>query len=394
MPEQGAAAAQKEGMERAGQNLEDPGHNAQPSCECAPGCCGWSPDRGRGDGYVEESAHWIEGRAETSSGAFPVVKTTISRRDLWGMLRVRLGIGRMSYRVKPGLYGIGAPGSGSPVFVSANYKLSFDALRRELGGLDAWILVLDTNGINVWCAAGKGTFGTEELVHRVEETGLHRIVSHRTLILPQLGAPGVAAHEVSRRTHFKVVYGPVRASDIRPFLAAGLKATPEMRRVRFGLRERLVLTAIELANPLKYLVLAAAVLWVLNLLGLQWLSWKALYPYLGAILIGGFVVPAFLPWIPGRAFAWKGWVVGVLWAAVVNIRQGLIPLNPDSWTQAAAHFLLLPAISAFLAMGFTGSSTFTSLSGVLKEMRYAVPAILASAALGIILLAVNLIGTF
>jgi len=66
---------------------------------------------------------------------------------------------RMSYAISPGLYAVGNPTKESDVFVSANYKLSFDVLRRELKGFNAWILVLDTKGINVWCAAGKGTFG-------------------------------------------------------------------------------------------------------------------------------------------------------------------------------------------------------------------------------------------
>lgn len=365
----------------------------QPACECTPECCGSTSGISRGDEYIRESTHWIERRIETATGTVPIVKTKLGWPDMLGRIKVRLGIGRMSYRVKPGLYAVGRPASGSPVFVSANYKLSFDTLRRKIGGLDAWILVLDTKGINVWCAAGKGTFGTEEVVRRVEETGLIRAVSHRTLILPQLGAPGVAAHEVTKRTHFKVVYGPVRAADIKDFLAAGMKATAEMRRVRFGFKDRFILTALELINPLKYLVVATAILWILDLVGLRWLSWNALYPYLGAILIGGFFVPVFLPWIPGRAFAWKGWLLGFLWAGLVNVRQELIPLTPQSWLPASAHFLLLPAISAFLAMGFTGSSTYTSLSGVLKEMRYAVPAILVSAALGIGLLAVHLIRT-
>ena len=371
--------------------LAEEGRDTRPSCDCSPECCGWTSDKGRAESYINESEHWIERRAETSAGAIPVARTKLSRQDILGKVKARFGIGRMNYKVKPGLYAVGNAGPGSPVLVSANYKLSFDSLRRELGGLVAWILVLDTKGINVWCAAGKGTFGTEELVRRVDETGLARIVSHRTLILPQLGAPGVAAHEVTKRAHFKVIYGPVKAADIKEFLQAGIKATPDMRRVRFGLRERFVLTAMELTNPFKYLVMVTAVLWILSLLGLRLFSWGALYPYLGAILIGGFFVPVLLPWIPGRAFAWKGWLLGMLWAAFVNIQQGLLPPTPNTWQQAAVHFLLVPAISAFLAMGFTGSSTYTSLSGVLKEMRYAMPAILASASIGIVFLAVVLI---
>ena len=70
----------------------------------------------------------------------------------------------MRYKVDPGLYAVGRPTVESPVLVSANYKLSFDRLRSQLTGLDAWMLVLDTHGVNVWCSAGKGTFGTDEIV--------------------------------------------------------------------------------------------------------------------------------------------------------------------------------------------------------------------------------------
>ena len=106
----------------------------------------------------------------------------------------------------------------APVRVSANYTLSFDALHTSLKGIDAHILVPDTDGVNVWCAAGKGTFGTDEIVRRVEKTGLDEVVAHRILILPQLGAPGVSAHQVTKRTVFRVEFGPVRASDLPEYL--------------------------------------------------------------------------------------------------------------------------------------------------------------------------------
>lgn len=367
-----------------------------PCCESTV-CCGGTSADGKPaspESCLQESSSWIDRRLDTPAGSIPVVKTKLSRRDRLGIIKVRLGIGRMNYRIRPGLYGIGKPNSDSPVFVSANYKLSFDTLRKELDGLDAWILVLDTKGINVWCAAGKGTFGTEEIVRRIDEVGLAKVISHRTLILPQLGAPGVAAHEVTRLSKFKVVYGPVRASDIKEFLKPGSEATPEMRRVRFNFRDRIILAPMELMPPFKYLVMIAAALWILDVFGVHIFSWKGLYPYLGAIVVGGFLVPVLLPWIPGRAFALKGWLLGMVWALFVNVHQGWILSSSSDWQQAAVHFLLLPAISAFLAMSFTGSSAYTSLSGVLKEMRFAMPAILVSAGLGLGLLVFVLIKAF
>ena len=43
----------------------------------------------------------------------------------------------MRSTVPPGLYALGEPGRDSDVLVTANYKLSFDMLRRALHGLDA-----------------------------------------------------------------------------------------------------------------------------------------------------------------------------------------------------------------------------------------------------------------
>jgi len=157
----------------------------------------------------------------------------------------------MHYAIDPGLYALGNPGNNSPVLVTANYKMSFDELRKSLPGKDMWILVLDTMGINVWCAAGKGTFGTDELVRRIELSGLKKIVSHRELILPQLAGPGVASHKVKKLSGFAIHYGPIKAEDIAAYLAAGLKASTEMRVKTFKLRERAVLIPVELVEALK-----------------------------------------------------------------------------------------------------------------------------------------------
>jgi hypothetical protein len=99
-----------------------------------------------------------------SGSGIPEITSALSWQDRLGFFRIRWGIGRMHYSVSPGLYRIGKPDESSPVLVTANYKMTFDLLRKELDRVNAWILVLNTYGINVWCAAGKGTFGTDEPV--------------------------------------------------------------------------------------------------------------------------------------------------------------------------------------------------------------------------------------
>ncbi|RMF42006.1 MAG: acetyl-CoA synthase subunit gamma, partial [Deltaproteobacteria bacterium] len=152
--------------------------------------------------------HFVAGWLDTPVGVVPQVATHLRWQDHGGAILMRWGIGRFRYAIAPGLYAVGNPNPESEVLVTANYKLSFDHLRRHLAGRDLWILVLDTKGINVWCAAGKGTFGTDELVRRIRASRLEELVSHRRLILPQLGAPGVAAHKVKEQTGFRVSYGP------------------------------------------------------------------------------------------------------------------------------------------------------------------------------------------
>jgi hypothetical protein len=367
--------------------LKDP---SQVSCGCdgGGGCCGSSAPK---DSQDQDSASapltpcdhtWIVGTQDTPAGSIPIVSTHFGSPERLGSWRARWGIGRMKFIVPPGLYGFGHPDAWSSVFVTSNYKMTFDRVRRALGGRDGWILVLDTRGINVWCAAGKGTFGTEELIRRIERTGLSNVVSHRTLILPQLGAPGVAAHEVTKKTKFRVLYGPVRVEDVGAFLDAGMKATPEMRQARFDVRDRIILVPEETAAIMVNKgIWAIPAIWILSRLGLKFLSFN-LPAVIGALLIGAVAVPVLLPWIPVRRFSLKGGLLGLI-GTLVFLGIGGLPATTAGWISAASYILILPALSAFTAMAFTGSSPITSLSGVVKEMKFAVPAIVLSLILGV-----------
>jgi hypothetical protein len=311
------------------------------------------------------------------ASTIPEVDTRLTLGDRMGRWRVRWSIGRGNYRVEPGLYRIGRPAPSSPVLVTANYKLTFDALRSELDGLDAWILVLETRGVNVWCAAGKGTFGTDELVKRVAATRLTEVVSHRKLVVPQLGATGVAAHEVKRLCGFRVVYGPIRAADLKAFLGARMRASEEMRRVTFTLGERLELVGVEVVNALKWGL--PVLLPLLLLAGSEALLDRlaVVLPVLVGLLAGSVLVPILLPWIPGRAFSVKGALVG---AVAVGAAIALSAAD-RSVAGSVQLFLLGTAAASFVAMQFTGATTFTSPSGVEWEMRRALPFQLGGVAL-------------
>ncbi|MEI6971485.1 MAG: mercury methylation corrinoid protein HgcA [bacterium] len=329
---------------------------------------------------------WVVGYVETPAGRVPRVSTRWTWRDRLGTLAVLWNIGRKSYRVEPGLYAIGQPTGKSPLMATANYKFSFDMLRGALEGLDAWILVLDTQGINVWCAAGKGTFGTEELVNRMTVTGVAQVVPKgATLILPQLGGPGVASHEVRRLTGVRVVYGPVRARDIPTFLRDGMRATPEMRRVQFGFWDRLAVAPVELTQRFAATLLIMLALFLASGFGrdgyrvtLDQLPGIAVVVWVN-FLSGIVLTPALLPFLPGRSFALKGAEIGmVTWAVLwMSGRYALV--------EGMAVGMLSVAACSFLGLMFTGATPYTSASGVRREIRWAIPLQIAAAAIGVVM---------
>jgi len=357
-------------MEKLKLTVMKKGTEAEAPCCCGPSC---EPEGG-GD-----LPRWITGTLSTPAGTVQTVSTELSAPDRWEHVKCRISSFRTRYTVAPGLYAVGKPVADSDVFVSANYKLSFDALRSSLVDLNAWLLVLDTKGINVWCAAGKGTFGTDELIRRITGTCLEKVVSHKRIIVPQLGAPGVSAHGVKQKTGFRVSYGPVRAKDIPAYCASGHKATPEMRTVKFPLMDRLVLTPMEI-NPAmeKFPLYALIVLFVFGLQPDGIIFRDAFYgglPFiilgLIAVIAGAFVTPLLLPFVPFRSFALKGWLMGML-ATFLPLQYAGLVGQPDTLLRIAAY-AFFPTASSYIALQFTGSTTFTGMSGVKKELKIALP---------------------
>jgi hypothetical protein len=294
--------------------------------------------------------------------------------------------------VKPGLYAVSKPDSGSDVFVTANYKLSFDKLREALYGINGWILVLDTNGINVWCAAGKGTFGTAELLKRVKTEKLSEIIERGRIILSQLGAPGINLPEARRQTGLMIKWGPVRAGDIARYIQNGYRADRGMRAVRFDFIDRLVLTPMEIIPVSKKLFTAAALIFIIaglrpyGIIFSDALSGGLPYVILlaASACAGGVLTPALLPFIPFRAFSVKGYIAGAAVTAAILFMPGFSGFHP---LEEAASMIFFPALSSYLALQFTGASAYTGISGVKKEIRFALPVYAAAAVISLILLA-------
>lgn len=321
----------------------------------------------------------------TVQGRIPRLKTNPTGWDRLGTCRTRLGLDRNNYTVNPGLYAIGTPGPEAPVIVTANYKLTFDTVRFVLAGRDLWLLVADTRGINIWCAGGKGTFSAAGIAAQVRKTGLERIVSHRRLILPQLGANGVRARDLRKACGFDAVFGPVRAQDLPRYLDNGIDEA--MRAVTFSLRERAEVIPVELVLGWKLILSAILAAALLSLIGPEFSlqiilqRWALAATATGfGLAAGAILFPLLLPALRTRLFSLGGAGLGL---ALAVLLPAIFP--QFSWTATAGAGLWTISLASWLALNFTGSTPYTSPSGVEKEMRRAIPILVGSAVLAVIL---------
>jgi NAD-dependent dihydropyrimidine dehydrogenase PreA subunit len=178
----------------------------------------------------------------------------------------------LPFPCKTGLVKVGSPGRDAPVLLTGNFRLTVERVRRALEGIDAYLLIANSCGINVWCAAAGGHLTNHDVVSVLKTSGIENLVDHRQVILPQLVATGIEGTIIHLKTGWKVVWGPVYATSIPQFLGGNLEKTPQMRTVRFAWPQRLEM-AVAWAFPISLLTLLLLPFWregVLPLIGFVW----------------------------------------------------------------------------------------------------------------------------
>ena len=235
-----------------------------------------------------------------------------------------------------GLFPIGDPDENSPVIVTGNFSLTVRRVRRALQGQNLWLLVANSQGINVWCAADGGIFTHSRVIDAIKVSGLGNRVEHRQVILPALSAAGVDLEDIREETGFRAHFGPVSGRDIPAYLEGRKKKTESMRRFDFGPMHRL-----DMFLPMNFPIylLVAIVLAVFRpqyLMGYTILFWSAvafLYLFLD-------VLPGKTGW--GQAF-FSATLLVLTWAGVDWILRG-DPIVHWGWFFAA--------FGIFFAAGF------------------------------------------
>ena len=195
-------------------------------------------------------------------------------------------IGRaFPWPAKTGIIRIGTPNRDAPVFITGNYRVTVERVKRALQGLDCYLLVANSHGINVWCAAAGGHFTHHSVISALKTSGIEELVDHRTVVLPQLAATGIEAKLIRKKTGWRVLWGPVYAKDIHQFVQRVFQKTPEMRVTRFPWQQRLEM-AVMWAAPMSLLWVPLGWLfarnWLLPVFLLIWgfsLAIFALFPF-------------------------------------------------------------------------------------------------------------------
>jgi len=139
---------------------------------------------------------------------------------------------------KTGLMRIGNPDRNAPVLLTGNYHLTVDRVKRAWKGLDAYLLVANSRGINVWCAATGGLLTHHDVISVLKTSGIEELVDHRHVVLPQLAATGVEAKVVQKKTGWRVIWGPADAKDVPAFIENKFEKTATMREVKFPWTQR------------------------------------------------------------------------------------------------------------------------------------------------------------
>ncbi len=247
-------------------------------------------------------------------------------------------------KMRPGLYAVGAPGPDSPVLVTGNFSLTVRRVVREIDGrLDAWLLVADSGGINVWCAAGGGYFTADKVITAVNTSGLANVVRHKALILPQLAANGVDGWEIRRETGWGVHWGPAKARDIPAYLAAGRKKTDGMRWVTFPLKDRLEMVTVTLGFYALLILLPLLIFW-------RHLFW----PVTAALLGLSYFYAIVHPWLPGRDGLQKS--IPLTLIALLGLGVYTTVVQPLPSQQLFNWTIALIALSLFTAGELQGMS--------------------------------------
>jgi acetyl-CoA decarbonylase/synthase complex subunit gamma len=125
---------------------------------------------------------------------------------------------RKPVAVEPGLKVFGAPDENSPVMFTTNFALTYYAVASDIESakINAYLIVVDTEGIAVDSAVAGRKLTAEKVAEALKASGVENKVKHRKLIIP--GKAARLSGEIEELTGWQVIVGPRDSSEIPKFL--------------------------------------------------------------------------------------------------------------------------------------------------------------------------------
>ena len=276
-----------------------------------------------------------------------------------------------TFMVRPGLYYTGSNDPEVPLLVTGNFYLTIFLLVRRLRQYNVRLLVINTEGINVWCSAGKGKFSAREIISKARDCDLLEENKKLKLILPKLSLSGVNLVEL-RRAGINPVIGPVYAKDVPEFLNSGKITDRSYDRIRFGIKHR-TFTALPSAVQFLFYFLGIYVI------SFGWLEQSIVW--IATVL--AFIYPILFPYLPGKLFAVKGISLGTAAAWLVLI----FSLISDPGDLISNLYLLafILATSILVGLSYTGNSPISNYTLVRKEIAKFLPVLLVIYVISLVL---------
>lgn len=311
--------------------------------------------------YYVSGATWPNGAMKPHHLSFSVL-------DYLKALICWLDSYRYTYAIRPGLYFTGSHyDQNAPLLITANYLLTVLLLVRNVRNLNVRILVIDTDGINVWCSAGKGRFSHFRIIEELSkfERNLLTPKTWLTLILPKFCMSGVDLRAL-RRAKIRPIIGPLYAKDLPGFLSREPFRNCQDDQVTFGLQSRLFTWLPGFKQTIGYLLSG-----IVLLLGIEWFCAVPVPWILVVVAVTiATLYPLLFPWIPGVRFAvkgiWLGWLLCILLSGMLMYGQLTLA---DYWV--AISFSMASAI--FFGLSYSGNSAVSNYTSVRQETARFLP---------------------
>ncbi|MFX1282807.1 MAG: hypothetical protein ACFFB5_04095 [Promethearchaeota archaeon] len=290
-------------------------------------------------------------------------------KELFSIVIAGIAFPGFNLNVKPGLYPIGNPTEESPVLVTSNYFVTYKRIVSSLEkqNINSWLLVVDTEGVNVWCSAVGGNFTAEKILEQIEDTDLSEAINHRQLILPQLSAAGVD-HIVLKKAEWEAKFGPVYINDLSEYLQNDQIKSAKISQVEFNLKRRLensISHNVFISLILLPLVLGIAILaQPLGFLLQPWAWWlqRNVVFLLLYIWFFGCLIGVLYPVVPFNSGFFKGIILSIV---LVPLSTGLF--FTSSTMDFAIGFGTLLLYGLIISTDFDGFTPFWGTDFIIKD---------------------------